>query len=455
MHDGPVTGPEKQEETAHEGAAASDEETSRPGESSGRSFSIGSSPFVPLLIAALMGTFATGFLSYRHILIETDPASIGNSVLCRADGTVDCDAVLLTEYSKLFGHISSAVLGLSGFVFVLWCLINGLTNRRIRKAAWICLLGYFFTAIGFSWYFIYLMIFEVEYVCPWCLVVHAMNLCSLILLVVYSLKFQDEFLLPEISSLAERAYFVAGGVLVSLVVLFAAGAVEKTLCMQAAEKRYETLAKDPVVVVAKMNASPAREIPVTEEDPVFGQRSAPYELVLFSDFACPVCAGAEAFLQRFVARNPGVLKLVQKTYPLSTECNRAVLEDLHPMGCHAARAAHAAFILGGDNMFWTFGKLLFAFQGELKNAPWLTFAKKLDLDEARFRELMKPGSEADKKIMEDIELGIKLKLKATPELYFQKKKVPDDCRGIDLVRVLQHFIRTNYPDKKDLKLTPP
>ena len=114
----------------------------------------GSAPFVLLLVLVLVGTFAAGFLTYRHIVLESQTGSVGDSILCRADGKINCDALLLTDEALLFGYVPSATLGLMGMVFALWLVVNALINQGVRKLAVAVLVLYFFGAIGFSWYFI-------------------------------------------------------------------------------------------------------------------------------------------------------------------------------------------------------------------------------------------------------------------------------------------------------------
>ena len=151
-------------------------------------------PFGVLLVLAAIGTFATGFLNYRHVALTSHFGIAGESALCRAQGSINCDAILLTDYAVLFGYFSSALLGLIGFVFVLWLVVNALLNQRIRKLSWFCLVIYFSAAIGFSWYYAYIMIFEIDFVCPWCIVVHVVNLLSLIFVIVVSIRKRKEFL---------------------------------------------------------------------------------------------------------------------------------------------------------------------------------------------------------------------------------------------------------------------
>jgi protein-disulfide isomerase/uncharacterized membrane protein len=422
--------------------------------SSGGPYFCGRPPFALLLVICLVGLFATGFLTYRHVVLTSHTATVGESVLCRADGKINCDAVLLTEYSDILGHISSAALGLTGFVFVAWCTLNGLFNERMRKLAWVCLVVYFFAAIGFSWYFVYLMVFEVDFICTWCIVVHAVNLVSLALVIGISVTKRREFLLLEIASLGERVYFVLGGMLLSLLVLSGATLVEKTLSFQDAKLKFEEIANDPVVIAATLKASPSYDIPITNGDPIYGTLSAPHALVFFSDFQCPVCGQMEHFLRELVDFNPGILKLVYKNYPLSTECNHAVLGNLHPLACKAARAAYAAFVLGGAKAFWAYADLLFQHQKQFGEDSWTVFAKRVGLDPTKFQDLLKDGSPVDQKIKDDLSVGHALRLSATPQIFFKGKKIPENLKGTFFTDTIEQLIQDEHPDR-EVKLKKP
>jgi len=379
---------------------------------------------------------------------------VGQSFLCRANGRIDCDSILLTDYAVLFGYFPSAVLGLMGFAFVLWLTINALANQRMRKVSWTLLVLYFFAAIGFSWYYAYIMMFEVDIICTWCIVSHVMNLFCLITVLVISIKNREEFLLPEISTLAERIYFVMGGIAVALLIFFVAGMWEKSLSFEDAKSKFEDLANDPAVILAVLKGSPTYEVPVGPADPVFGLTTAPYPIVMFTDFQCPVCPKVEAFLRQLVALNPNELKLVHKNLPLSKDCNKSVLEatGFHPMACPAARAAYAAFLLGGSRPFWQYSDLLFSNQKHLENARLAEFAQKVGLDMSKFTELLKPDSPAAKKVEEDVELAVKLRLSSTPQLFFEGKRLPENFKGAYLEDAIEELIKANYPEKSNFKL---
>jgi len=415
----------------------------------------GPTPFVLLLVLAVIGTFATAFLSYRHILLVSQTGSVGESVLCRAAGRINCDAILLTDYSVLFSYFPSAVLGLMGFVFVLWMVSNSLLNERIRKIAWAVLVLYFFAAIGFSWYYVYIMAFEVDFICTWCIVVHLVNLISLIIVVVVAVKNRRKFLLPEMSTVAERVYVVLGGVFVSLLVFFAAGLWEKALSFDEAKRKFEDLANDPLVIIATLVGSPDYQIPISSDDPVYGSHSAAYSIILFADFQCPSCARTDMWLRKLVDANPKTLKLVYKSFPLSEACNPLIVSNIHPLACEAATAAYASFLLGGSQVFWKFADLLFEHQKELNKRPWLKMAAKLNLDIEKFEELLKTDSVARKKVLQDIEEGNKLRLDATPEIFFEGKRIPRLWQPGSLISGLEGLLRNKYPNRPEVQLHRP
>jgi len=418
-------------------------------------FFTGRIPFVILLVLALIGCFATSFLTYRHILLVSSTGGVAESALCRAQGSVNCDAILVNDYATLFGYISSAALGLMGFVFVLWLVVNGLVNERMRKTAWVLLIIYFFAAIGFSWYYVYVMIFQVDYICTWCIVVHVVNLLSLITVLAVALRKKQNFLLKEIASKAERAYFVFAGLILALLTITASTAIEKSQMFEDAKIRYEELANDPAVIAAVLKGSPSYDIPVSSEDPVFGSTLASHNLIFFSDFQCPVCARTEDYLKKIVMANPGVINMVFKNFPLSMQCNPGVINDLHNKACPASRAAYAAFILGGPKAFWAFGDRLFHNQNLLKLDPWMDFAGQLGLDTEKFKTLLSPDSEAGRKIADDVKQGVELRISSTPQIFFKGKRIPENFRGQFLIEALEELVKAQNPELNDFKLKRP
>lgn len=131
--------------------------------------------------------------------------------------------------------------------------------------------------------------------------------------------------------------------------------------------------------------------------------SAAYKLVLFefSDFQCPFCARASAGVREFVDAHADEVTLVYKHLPLG---------DMHPEAINAARAAWAAQQQG---RFWEYHDALFAHQGELSEALYLSLATQLKIDRTRFeRDRASPAANAA--IQRDVLLAQSLGVNGTP-----------------------------------------
>lgn len=436
------------QDRSHSASAAPDSPSrSRP-------YFCGSGPLIFLLVLAIVGAFAAGFLTYRHVLISTSLGAPSASILCKPGGMVDCDAVLQTRYSVLMNHVPSATLGLMGFIFALWLIIGGLAFQGLRKMAVSALVVYFVAALGFSWYFIYLMMFQIAFICTWCIVVHIVNFTSVIFLMWLAISKKNDFLLPEITSIAERGLFIVGGGFCALAVFFFAGFVEQTMAAQTARRDFDEMVNDPVIVRAIMANSPKYDVPIMKDDPVFGSPQAPFSLVVFTDFACPVCPKVEATLRKIVGANSKYLKLVYKTFPLSTECNKYVGENLHPTGCPAAVAAWAAYYVGGNEAFLKYADTLFANRRLFAKNPWLDFARRQRLNPEEFEKMLGERSPARSKLAQDLQQGVKARVTGTPTIFFEGKKIPDRYYNPYLLNVLEDLIHANHPEYKGLHLRP-
>ncbi len=80
-------------------------------------------------------------------------------------------------------------------------------------------------------------------------------------------------------------------------------------------------------------------VPVSSKDPVWGNRTAPVTLVLFSDFQCPFCSKVETTITQLKEKyGPDKLRVVWKSNPL----------PFHPNARPASLAAETVFRLGGS-----------------------------------------------------------------------------------------------------------
>lgn len=120
----------------------------------------------------------------------------------------------------------------------------------------------------------------------------------------------------------------------------------------------------------------AASVPVSSKDPVWGSRTAPVTLVLFSDFECPFCTRVEATITQLKEKyGADKLRVVWKSNPL----------PFHKSARPASVAAETVFRLGGSKAFWKFHDLAFANQKSLTPENFEQWAVQAGVDKAKFK----------------------------------------------------------------------
>ncbi|HTN89170.1 MAG TPA: thioredoxin domain-containing protein, partial [Sorangium sp.] len=117
-------------------------------------------------------------------------------------------------------------------------------------------------------------------------------------------------------------------------------------------------------------------IPVSSKDPLWGARTAPVTMVVFSDFECPFCSRVETTINQLKEKyGPDKLRIVWKNNPL----------PFHKSARPAALAAETVFRLGGSKAFWKFHELAFQNQKSLTPENFERWAGEAGVDKAKFK----------------------------------------------------------------------
>jgi protein-disulfide isomerase len=111
--------------------------------------------------------------------------------------------------------------------------------------------------------------------------------------------------------------------------------------------------------------------PLEDIDHVRGDRGAELELVMFGDFQCPFCLGAQSILRRLRDRLGDRLVFAFRHLPIP---------EKHPLAPMAAQASEAAAAQG---RFWEYHDALFAAQPRLARATMIEVGRELGLDTDR------------------------------------------------------------------------
>jgi protein-disulfide isomerase len=119
--------------------------------------------------------------------------------------------------------------------------------------------------------------------------------------------------------------------------------------------------------------------PLEEIDHVRGEPGAPLELVMFGDFQCPFCLGAQSILRRVRGRLGEQLLFGFRHLPIP---------ERHPLAPMAAEASEAAAAQG---RFWDYHDALFAAQPKLSRETMLEVGRDLGLDAERIDAELESG----------------------------------------------------------------
>jgi protein-disulfide isomerase len=124
--------------------------------------------------------------------------------------------------------------------------------------------------------------------------------------------------------------------------------------------------------------------PLEEIDHVRGEAGAPLQLVMFGDFQCPFCLGAQKSLRRVRERLGEQLLLGFRHLPIV---------ERHPLAMEAAAASEAAAAQG---RFWDYHDALYLNQPKLSRETMLEVGRELGLDAERIAAEIDSGTHSER-----------------------------------------------------------
>ena len=160
-------------------------------------------------------------------------------------------------------------------------------------------------------------------------------------------------------------------------------------------------------------------IPVTQADATLGNENAPIQLVVFSDFECGYCSMFAEETKNWAKDNPDKIRIIFKHYPLSSQCNPSMQDDMHPNACAAAVVAQAAHNQG---QFWAMHDKLF--ENNLEGVDFLQWATDLNLNVEQFAADYN-NPQTGQKVSDDVALANKLSITGTPSVFLNGRAVKD------------------------------
>jgi Na+:H+ antiporter, NhaA family len=139
-------------------------------------------------------------------------------------------------------------------------------------------------------------------------------------------------------------------------------------------------------------------------DHIRGELGRPLELVMFGDFQCPFCLGAQSVLRRVQERLGERLVFGFRHLPIP---------ERHPLAPLAAEASEAAAAQG---RFWEYHDALFLAQPKLSRETMLEVGRELGLDAERIASELDSGMHCER-VERDLRSAEQSEATGTPAFY--------------------------------------
>jgi protein-disulfide isomerase/uncharacterized membrane protein len=387
-----------------------------------------------------LGLIISAYLLYRHNLL-TGSSTSGKIDFCSTVFGKGCDGALTSDISSILG-LPLASWGIMYYLTLLVFLFLSKMNAGAlkRETDLVIILLSFLACLG-SISLLVLMMVKPSLFCPFCTVIHVINLFLFyclwrtmgysMSLMLQHLKLSVKFQGTKKEKLS-KWIGLATLVLVPFILFQGLYFIEDSY--NKAKQKF-----NPEKYLASFYEKPTISVPVDADDPVLGDPKTPVELIVFSDFECPACHIFAQVMKVINRKYKGKYHIVFKHFPLGKACNPSVETDVHPRACEAALASEAAKQQG---KFWAFHDSLFITVLAEGEKTLCSIASEIGLDHQQFEE-NRLGEKARQKVKQTIDEAIKLGINATPTVYLNGRMVDDirlqpmDILMADQLRKLQ------------------
>lgn len=322
-----------------------------------------------LTILSILGFICTIKLAIIYYQSNYNPYATPS--FCSINGFVDCDAVATTTKSVFLG-IPLAYWGMFFYTFVLMLLnvdklsnIKGLGILKVFKSplSYISMLGLFSVVIS-VWLAI-TSFFLIHKLCILCFVTYFINFLITVFALDNSIK---SAFLQSVQDFTDgvKTYTVPFVIALLLAGLFLS---YTTLKMPFASRRqsikhYLTMKTNPYKITGN----------------ILGNKNGKYKVEVYTDYVCPHCFMYNIMLHKVVKENKEVY-VQHHNFPLDTECNPYIDEQMHKGACRMARYAIAA---ENQGKYWEMASALFELHPKDDNEA-IKLAKTLNIDIDKFK----------------------------------------------------------------------
>jgi predicted DsbA family dithiol-disulfide isomerase/uncharacterized membrane protein len=365
---------------------------------------------VALAIALLgMAVSAVALVVHHRVAAEA-----GYTSFCNLGGVINCDAVLASRYSTVFG-VPVAAWGMLAFAVGVLLTIPGALGTRRAGLLDLALLA---LASGSLAYLLVLLVISGVVIGRACLLCIATDLIATAWLVTVAPLATRFDAVPAAEWWQGRS--AARAALAGAAVLAVAGGTWAAVRGPATALSIAEIQERAPDFYSWYAGLPVRDATglVGRDAHRKGPADAPITIVEFSDFQCPFCVRAAKDLHDLVGTSPEV-SLVFRHFPLDATCNDNVKRQVHANACIAAYAAECA---GMQGRFWEYHDLLFENGQRLGREALVTYAERIGLDTHAFEQCLDdPATHA--RVAADVEAAGRAGVNSTPTLFINGRLV--------------------------------
>ena len=398
---------------------------------------------------AALGSLLSGLLVFLHYYPD-----ISHTYLCHGTFLGDCDEVNESSYATLFGF-PIAAYGLF-FYLVIWStmLVADYAQGSYGLVGFTLLFPQIILALLVDLVLLLLLI-KIRLFCFLCFLTYTINLSLLVVFLFWlkwlvrreaiSLRYFKDLLSSQWQSPERKAassYYLLFIAFLGFAVFSTTYILKvKTASIRLSQSQIESMLQHFYSLKVESIDFPASNL-------IMGSPKAPVKIIAFTDFLCAPCQRLFDIDRKLRLEFKEELSIAYYNYPLDSACNPYVKETSHPFSCIASKAVIASADL---NVFESYLNKLF--EGTNESTDDFSKEKALKIsnglsDSADFAKTINLAATSDI-LRRDIDLAEKLKIRATPTLFIDGRRVD----GVPPQEVMEATIRRELADKtQNIKL---
>lgn len=375
---------------------------------------------------ALIAMFCLYYLADQHWALKL--GSAGAQSFCNLNDTFNCDAVSASKFASFLG----APLALWGAVsFLMYFIVSSLAyfaniDRFYRHAYY---LATFFVEMS-----ILMAIISFLFLDTYCIFCIATYVCSFVIFFCAKQLNKDGF--KEFANDMKSMFTDSKSYLsIYLLIPICSFAFQNMAHGEQLKKMNEYIA----VVPAEWERTRMNEFTATPNYKV-GASDADAKVIIveFADYLCPHCKFALPGLKAFVKSKPDV-QLRFYNFPLSSECNPAI-QNPNAHRCRIASVSQCAESM--KSMGAEVSAELFEGQGKYMSSNIIgDIASKFGFSEEELKKCVE-SPETNQALRDQAAEGEKAKIRGTPSIFMNGKKVPFGAK-VPFLNAVYEKIKSN------------